>query len=109
MANENITESINEAKNYIDNMQAEADLNIADRILNSCKSFLHQPHTKEFEDFNKKINVEFEHKLDEAKDKNDQEKDSYLKYFNMAQYYITLRLEKTQRMMNYLDSLNKKL
>lgn len=109
MANKNIEESLEEAKNYINNLEGEADINIADRILNSCKSFLHQPHTKEFDDYDKKITTELEQKLDEAKEKNDKEKDSFMKYYNMAQYYITLRLEKTQRMINYLDALNKKL
>jgi len=111
MANKNIEESINEAKNYLNGVEAdgEVSINIADRILGSCKSFVHPPHNKELEDYEKKLEVEFDNKLAEAKKLNDKEKDTYLKYLNMAQYVINLRLEKTQRHINFLDRINQKL
>jgi len=111
MANKNITDSLEEAKHYLNSVEelGEAGINIADRITDSCKCFIHQPQLKDYEDFVKKIDAEFDLKLREAKGENEKEKDSYLKYFNMAQFIINLRIGKTQRMINFLDNLNQKL
>jgi len=111
MANKNITESLEEAKQYLNSVEelGEAGINIADRVIDSCKCFIHQPQLKEYEDFSSKIDTEFDIKLKEAKDENDKETDSYLKYFNMAQFIINLRIGRTQRMINFLDRLNQKL
>jgi len=111
MPNKEITESLADAKKYLNDMESmgEASVDIADRILGSCRSFIHQPQTKDFEEFLNKVAAEFEMKLKEAKTLNDQEKDTSLKYYNLAQYVLNLRLEKTQRVMNYLDRLNQKL
>ena len=107
--NKDISESLSQAKEYLNGVETDGDvsIDIADRILGSCKCFIHQPHTKEFDEFATKINVEFEQKLREAKEKNSKEKDTYFKYLNMAQFLINLRLERTQRMINYLDNLNR--
>jgi len=110
MANKNISESLDEAKEYLNGVEelGEASINIADRILDSCKCFIHPPHLKEYEDFMVKLDAEFDMKLKEAKQDNEKETDSYLKYFNMAQFIINLRIGKTQRMINFLDRLNQK-
>jgi len=109
--NKDISESLSQAKEYLNGVEVdgEVSIDIADRILGSCKCFIHQPHSKDFDDFNNKINAEFDLKLREAKEANSKEKDTYFKYFNMAQFVITLRLERTQRMINFLDKLNEKL
>lgn len=111
MANKNIETSLSEAKNYLNGVEqdGEVSINIADRILGSCKAFIHPPHLKELEDFETKINVEFEQKWKEAKDDNVKEKDDSLKYYNLAQFFINLRLAKTMRWINFLDKLNQKL
>lgn len=109
--NKDISESLSQAKEYLNGVETdgEVSIDIADRILGSCKCFIHPPHSKDFDEFNGKIDAEFEMKMKEAKDANSKEKDTYLKYLNMAQFVINLRLEKTQRMINFLDKLNEKL
>lgn len=111
MPNEHINTSLEEAKTYLNGVETdgEVSINIADRILASCKSFVHGDKTKELDDFLNKIGSEFDMKLKEAKEKNDKESDSYFKYLNMAQFILNLRLEKTQRHINFLDRLNQKL
>lgn len=111
MANKYIEESLEEAKGYLNKVEESGEpmLHIAERILESCKAFMHQPETKQYEDYLQKLDTEFSLKLREAKEKNDSEKDSFMKYYSMAQFVINLNVEKIQRIMNYLDRLNQKL
>ena len=111
MANKNIEESLSEAKNYLNGVETdgEASINIADRILGSCKVFVHPPHLKDLLDYEQKINIDFEEKWNEAKQKNMKEKDDSLKYYNLAQFFINLRIAKTMDWINFLDRLNQKL
>lgn len=107
----NIEESLKEATKYLNGVEqdGEVSINIADRILSSCRCFIHDPHLKELEDFEKKEQAEYEVKIHEAKDENEKEPETYMKYLNMAQYLLNLRLEKTQRMISFLHRLNQKL
>jgi hypothetical protein len=111
MPDKYIEESLGEAKDYINKIETHGEpmINIAERILHSCKSFMHPPHNSEYESYIKKIDTEFDIKLRDAKEKNDKESDSFLKYYNMAQFVLNLRVEKLTRVINYLDTLNKKL
>ena len=111
MANKYIEESLKDAKEYLNQVEESGEpmLAVSERILQSCKSFMHQPETKQYEEYLGKLETEFDLKLREAKKKNDMEKDTFLKYYNMAQFVLNLRIEKIQRIMNYLDRLNQKL
>ena len=111
MTNKLIEESLIEAKNYVNQIDelGESGLNIADRILSSCKLFIDKSHLKELEDFENKVNKDYEEKMKEAREMNDKEKDTYMKYLNMAQYVVNSRLEKTQLMINFLHKLNQKV
>lgn len=113
MSNQNISDSIKEASDYLNSIEdmGEASINIADRIIGSCKSFLHPPHLKEFETKQTELTIDVEENIKDAKQKiaDQYGQDTYMYHQVLANHIINTRIEKTGKMINFLDKLNQKL
>ena len=113
MSNKFIEETIKEANNNLNSVEdmGEAAVNIADRLIESCKGFLHPPNLKDFEDKIAEVNDDVIDNINDAKQKiSDQYgKDSYMYHQILANHIINTRIEKTNKLINYLDQLNRKL
>ena len=108
--NEQLSESIKEAQSYLNQIEdmGEAALNIADRIITSCKIFLHD---KQLDDFIAKMShmeADVETKIKDAEKKIGglHGAGTYMFHQVLANYIINARIEKTTILLNYLDKLN---
>ena len=115
MPNEFITESIKDAKDHLNSIMnpradAAAELAIAERILRSCKSFL---HGKNKEDWLKKWDkIEMEEKVETRKAEEEIKKETdndYLFHSAMANYKLTAWIKKIEWLIDQLDMMNKTL
>jgi len=111
MSNKFIEEDIEEAREKMSELETRGEVSVddAERLLRKCVRFVHPPHLQEFEKFLKQIDTDYELKVNEAKQINNAEKDSYLKFFNIAQFILTLKIERVDRMFNFISKLNKKM
>lgn len=108
MANENITKAINEASGYIEQVEqlGVMGLNMADGILNNCRSFVHDPvMKKKISDHEEKIFTDFQKKIDEAR-KELKDSDPLFSWQDGMSYYMNMRLWKTQEMLSFWDKIN---
>ena len=111
MANPNITDSIEKAKAWIEQLDKEGvnALNMADGILHNAKAFVHDPKIKEqIMTHESKIFTDFSKKMLEARKELDKS-DLIFRTNDEANYELTLKLWKTQEMLAFWDSINKKI
>ena len=112
MANKQISENIEEAKEYLNDVESMgmSALNVADRILESNKLFVHnQEKIKEITGSIEKIMKDYNNAVADANRQNKEEPESYEKHIKIANYLATVRLEKTQKLINFWDRINDKL
>ena len=112
MGNRYISENIEEAKNYLNDMEkmGMSALHIADRILDSNKLFVHDPDKqKNVKETLDKITNEYNSAKNNAIKKSGDEPDSYEKHVNIANYLLSIHLERTQKLISFWDRLNQKL
>ena len=112
MANKNITENNEEAKKYLNDVEVmgPSALRVADRILDSNKLFIHNPEKqKEMNETIDKITKDYNEAFEDAVKQSKEEPESYEKHVNLANYFIGIHLEKTQKLISFWDRLNQKL
>ena len=115
MSNEYVTESLKDAKDHLDSIMnpradAAAELAIAERILRSCKSFLHGKNKEEW--LKKWDKVEMEEKVERRKAEEEirkEMKNEYLFHSAMANYELTTWIKKIEWLIGQLDMMNKTL
>jgi F0F1-type ATP synthase membrane subunit b/b' len=113
MADQNITESINEANDILVHLQEYEDLdkalNTIERILKSCRVFLNPPQSTEFEKYIEEKEKEFDKNWEAAQRDINKEKDGYMKFLKKANFIVNLRINYLDRMNDYLSKMNQKL
>ncbi|MBD3195204.1 MAG: hypothetical protein GF317_09125 [Candidatus Lokiarchaeota archaeon] len=112
MANKNISENIEEAKNYLNSVEemGMSALRVANRILDSNKVFVHLPEKqKEINETIDGILKDYENAKRDALSQINKEADSYEKHIEIANYLAQLELEKTQKLIAFWDRFNQKL
>jgi len=111
MANPNITDGIEKAKAWVEQLDREGvnALNMADGILHNCKAFVHDVKIKEqITNHETKIFTDFSKKMFEARKELDKS-ELIFRTNDEANYELTLRLWKTQEMLAFWDAINKKI
>lgn len=112
MVNKYISDNIDAAKNYVNSIEEMGivALKIADRILDSNKLFVHAPeHQKTIDKELEEILKGYNDSKNNAITENEKEPESYEKHIKLANFFIKIDLEKTQKLISFWDRLNQKL